>query len=53
MIALPLEDGAVQFTVADVLPAATEAVPIVGVPGVVYGVTEFEADDKVPVPEES
>lgn len=36
----PLLDGAVHVTVADVDDAVTDAVPTVGVPGVVYGVME-------------
>jgi hypothetical protein len=44
----PLFDGAVHVTAADELPAV--AVPMVGAPGVVYGVTKFDADDAVPVP---
>ena len=37
----PLLAGAVQVTVADAVPAV--AVPMVGAPGVVAGVTELEA----------
>ena len=44
----PLLAGAVNVTVAVALPA--EAVPIVGAPGTVAGVTLFEAPDAGPVP---
>ena len=40
--------GAVQVTVASELPAV--AVPMVGAPGVVYGVTLFEAAEAEPSP---
>ena len=49
VIALPPFDaGAVKLTVACVLPLV--AVPIVGAPGVVAGVTLLEAADAGPVP---
>ena len=48
MAAPPLEAGAVQVTVAEALPAV--AVPMVGAPGVVAGVTALEAADWAPVP---
>jgi hypothetical protein len=41
----PLEAGTVHVTVAWALPAV--AVPIVGAPGIVNGVTELEAADAV------
>ena len=44
----PLEAGAVKVTVADALPPV--AVPIVGVPGTVAGVTLFDAADAALVP---
>ena len=45
----PVEDGGVKLTVAWALPGV--AVPIVGAPGTVAaGVTEFEAEEAVPVP---
>jgi len=46
----PLDDGAVNVTVACVFPAV--AVPIVGGPGTVaaVGVTLLDADDAGPVP---
>ena len=44
----PLLAGAVKVTVADALPAV--AVPIVGAPGTVAGVTLLEAADDGPVP---
>jgi hypothetical protein len=43
-----LFEGAVQLTVAEALPA--EAVPILGAPGAVAGVTVFEALENEPVP---
>lgn len=43
-----MPDGAVNVTVADALPAV--AVPIVGAPGTVAGVTTFEAAEAGPVP---
>ncbi len=49
MIALPpSEPGAVQLTPAEAFPAV--ALPIVGAPGTVLGVTAFEADEGDPVP---
>src|SRR5260370_42027373 len=48
MAAPPLEAGAVQLTVAWALPAVV--VTFVGAPGVVAGVTAFEAADGWPVP---
>ena len=49
MIGLPpFEAGAVKLTVACALPAV--AVPIVGAPGTVAGVTLFEAAEAGPVP---
>ena len=44
----PLDDGAVHETVAEATPAV--AVPMVGAPGTVAGVTELEAPDWAPVP---
>jgi hypothetical protein len=44
----PLDAGAVKVTEACPLPPV--AVPTVGVPGTVAGVTEFDAADAVPVP---
>ena len=44
----PFEEGAVKVTVACELPPV--AVPTVGAPGTVLGVTEFEADEAVLVP---
>ena len=50
MIAVPpFEDGAVNVMVAWEFPRV--AVPIVGAPGTAAGVTEFDADDAVLVPE--
>ena len=49
MIALPpLLAGAVKVTLAWALPAV--AVPMVGAPGVVAGVTLFDAAEAAPVP---
>ncbi len=48
MAAPPLEAGAVQVTVAEALPPV--AVPMVGAPGTVAGVTELDAPDWAPVP---
>ena len=45
----PLEAGAVKVTVACALPAV--AVPMVGAPGTVQGVTELEGALGEPVPE--
>ena len=51
VIALPpLLDGVVKDTVACALPAV--AVPMVGAPGTVDGVTLLDAADAVPVPTE-
>ena len=51
MIALPPFDaGAVKLTEACAFPAV--AVPMVGAPGTVAGVTLFEAPDAAPVPTE-
>ena len=44
----PLLDGAVQFTVADPLPAV--AVTAVGAPGSVFGVTALDGEEAGPVP---
>jgi hypothetical protein len=44
----PLEAGAVKVTVACALPAV--AVPMVGAPGTVAGVTLFEAAEAALVP---
>ncbi len=44
----PLEAGAVQLTVAEALPPV--AVPMVGAPGTVAGVTELEEPDWASVP---
>jgi hypothetical protein len=49
IVAPPSETGAVNPTVAVVDPVA-EAVPIVGAPGVVRGVTEAETVEVAPVP---
>ena len=51
----PLLSGAVQVTVADVLLAVTDAVPIVGASGapgsgVESGVMVLDEDEAVPVP---
>ena len=46
----PLEDGAVNVTVACALPSV--AVPMDGAPGTAPGLTEFEAEDAVLVPAE-
>ena len=43
-----MDDGALQLTVACVLPAA--AVTLVGAPGTVAGVTALDALDDAPVP---
>ena len=51
IVAPPLEPGAVQATVTDVALAIV-AVPIVGAPGTVFGVTEADALDKLDVPAE-
>ncbi len=49
MIALPpSEPGAVQLTPAEAFPAV--ALPIVGAPGTVLGVTAFEAPESGEVP---
>jgi hypothetical protein len=49
MIALPpVLPGAVQLTVADALPL--EGIAIVGMPGVVAGVTLAEGPENRPVP---
>jgi len=44
----PFAPGAVKLTLAEALPAV--AVPIVGAPGVVAGVTLFDAAEALPVP---
>ncbi len=49
IVAPPLDAGAVQATVTDVALAIV-AVPIVGAPGTVAGVTEFDAADATDVP---
>jgi uncharacterized membrane protein len=49
IVAPPLDAGAVHATVTDVVLAIV-AVPIVGAPGTVAGVTELEALDKPEVP---
>ena len=41
----PFEAGAVHVTVVFVLFVIAVAIPIVGVPGVVYGVTELEGEE--------
>jgi len=51
IVAPPLDPGAVHATVTDVAPAFV-AVPIVGAPGTVFGVTEADAVDKPDVPAE-
>jgi len=51
IVAPPLDPGAVQATVTDVALAIV-AVPIVGAPGTVAGVTELDAVDKADVPAE-
>ena len=43
-----MEAGAVQVTVAEALPLV--AVPMVGAPGTVAGVTALDAAEAVPVP---
>ena len=48
MVAPPLDAGGVKVTLAWALPAV--AVPMVGAPGAVVGVTAFEAADDGPVP---
>ena len=44
----PVEEGAIQLTVACVLPAI--AVTLVGAPGTVAGVTAFDALEDAPAP---
>jgi hypothetical protein len=44
----PFDTGAVKVTEAEALPRV--AVPMVGVPGTVAGVTEFDAAEAVLVP---
>ena len=44
----PVDDGALQVTVASALPAVAEI--LVGVPGTVAGVTALEDDDALPSP---
>ena len=51
IVAPPLDDGAVHVTVTDV-ELAIVAMPIVGAPGTVAGVTEFDAADATDVPAE-
>ena len=51
IVAEPLDAGVVQATVTDV-ELAIVAVPIVGAPGTVAGVTEADALDKPDVPAE-
>ena len=46
----PFEAGAVKLTVAWAFPPV--AVPMVGAPGTVAGITAFEAADAAPVPTE-
>ena len=46
----PFEAGAVKVTVACAFPLV--AVPMVGAPGVVAGVAEFEAEEALPEPTE-
>jgi len=48
MAAPPVLDGAVKLTVALLFPAV--AVPVVGAPGIVAGVTLLEAAEALPVP---
>ena len=48
VIGLPLDAGAVKLTAACAFPAI--AVPIVGAPGTVAGVTILEAAEAAPVP---
>ena len=48
MVLPPLLPGAVKVTLACALPPV--AVPLVGAPGTVAGVTLFEAADAAPVP---
>ena len=48
MVDPPFEAGGVKVTVACALPRA--ALALVGAPGTVAGVTEFEADEAAPVP---
>ena len=49
IVSPPLEAGCVKATVAVVDPVAV-AVPIVGAPGTVRGVTEDDAVEKLPLP---
>jgi hypothetical protein len=51
IVAPPFDDGAVHATVTDVALASV-AVPIVGAPGTVAGLTELDAADKPDVPTE-
>ena len=51
IVAPPFDAGAVQATVTDVA-LATVAVPIVGAPGTVAGVTALDAVDALDVPAE-
>ena len=51
IVAPPFDAGVVQATVTDVALAIV-AVPIVGAPGTVTGVTEVDAVDKLDVPAE-
>ena len=51
IVAPPLDAGAVHATVTDVVLAIV-AVPIVGAPGTVAGLTELDAADKPDVPTE-
>ena len=48
MAAPPLEPGAVHVRPAEPLPAV--ALPMVGVPGRVAGVTAFDSGEDAPVP---
>ena len=49
IVSPPLERGAVKVTVAEA-EESTDAVPIVGAPGTVRGVTPVETVDVAPVP---
>lgn len=46
----PVDVGAVQLTVADVLEAEIDGVPMVGAPGAVYGVILLDDEEYEPVP---
>lgn len=50
MIVLPLDEGAVHVMVALALLVIAVAATLVGVPGTVLGVTEFEAEEADELP---